>query len=223
MARCRPVRVVTGGESGGSETEEYDGQLPLLELAEKVEQAGYFGGSTPAIGVADAASVSFLMFKMPLAASASRRFRRRSVRSSSALLRTTRCWSSKGQFAFKEAGREKCGPILRLTHFNPTPGYVSPRSGDEGDEPRADLIPIPEGIGLNVVLPDNKALTPAGSERIQRGDPFYAGLIAHSPSFNSETATLTCSAWAIWGENTPNWEGLAHYRYGGDGGIPGAC
>ena len=71
-----------------------------------------------------------------------------------------------------------------------------------------------------MVLPDSKALTPAGSERILRGEPFYAGLIAHSPSFNPETGILTCSAWAIWGENTPNWNELVHYPYGGARGIP---
>ncbi len=236
----------TGGESGDSETEEYGGQLPLLELAERVEESGMYGGDSPARRVADAASVSDegalsaaieqIQQDFPTTSQTAEllshvqdAFSGERVEALAAkkreefenIAKRNQLLVFKGQFAFKEVGRDGCGPTLKLTHFNPTPGYISPRGANNEDDLRADLIPLPEGVGLDVTLPDGKALTPAGGERILRGEPLYAGLIAHSPSFNSETGRLTCSAWAIWGENTPDWNELAHYRYGGRGGPYG--
>jgi hypothetical protein len=64
---------------------------------------------------------------------------------------------------------------------------------------RRDEALVPPGIAIEVVLPDDTALTPAGAERIGRGQPFYARTIAHSPSFDESTGTFVCSAYAVWG------------------------
>lgn len=243
----------TGGEKGDSETEEYEGQLPLLELAQKVQESSYYGNeNTPATDVADAAAVSDesalsaaveqIQRDFPstsqtaeLLSNVQRAFSSERVEALSAkkreefegIAKENQMLVFKGQFAFLGVGPNDCGPTLRLTHFNPTPGYMSPRASDDG-QVRPDLIPVPEGVGLNVALPDKKALTPAGSERILRNEPFFAGLIAHSPSFDSQTGILTCSAWAIWGEKTPDWHERANYRYrgvphGAGPGYPDAC
>jgi hypothetical protein len=240
----------TGGETGDSETQEYGSQLPVLELATKVEESWTRDGTTPATQVAHAASVSDegalsaaieqLQRDFPATSQTAELLSRvqeafsgeriealavKKREEFEAVAKRNQLMVFRGQFGFKQAGREGCGPTLKLTHFNPTPGYLSPRSSGEG-EGEADLIPVPEGVGLDVVLPDGKALTAAGRERIQRPEPFYAGVIAHSPSFNKDTGTLTCSAWAIWGQKMPDWSVQVEppfHRYGGARGAPYAC
>jgi len=140
-----------GGEKGDSETQEYDGQLPLLELAEKVEESGMYGGGSPAVRVADAASVSDESALSAAVAQISRDFPATS-QTAELLSHVQDAFSGeriealaakkraefeeiakrnqhlvfKGQFAFKEVGQGNCGPSLKLTHFNPAPGYISP-------------------------------------------------------------------------------------------------
>jgi len=239
----------TSGEKGSSETQEYGGQLPLRKLAETVEQSWNYGGKSPATDLAIAASVSDERALSSAIEQIERDFPGRSE-TAELLSRVKEAFSGErvealaakkreefeqvakdnpvmvfaGQFAFKEDGAVDSGPILKLTHFNPTPGYMSPHSAGENGEVEADLIPIPVGVALNIALPDENALTPAGKERINRGEPFYAGVIAHSASYNQETGTLACSAWAIWGEQTPNWRERVHSRYSaGPGGYPYEC
>lgn len=72
----------------------------------------------------------------------------------------------------------------------------------EPDDART-ATPMPAGVGIRVVLPDAAAFTAAGKERIGRGEPFYARVIAHSPSFDNESGVLTCSAYAVWGIPAP--------------------
>jgi hypothetical protein len=62
-----------------------------------------------------------------------------------------------------------------------------------------DEAVVPPDIALEVVLPDDSALTPAGAERIGRGLPFYARVIAHSPSYDAESGSFVSSAYAVWG------------------------
>jgi len=92
-------------------------------------------------------------------------------------------------------------PLIVLTHFEP-PVYHR-RSGPESAEIEPKPLPVPRGVGIRIALPDESAFTPAGNERINRGEPFYARVIAHSPSYNSETGVLSCAAYALWGANRP--------------------
>jgi len=233
------------GEKGSSETEEYSGQLPLTKLADAVEESWSRDGTGPATGVANAAYVSDER-ALSTAIDQIREDFPTTSETAELLSRLKETFSGervealstkkreefegigkrnqmlvfRGQFGLREEGRNDSGPTLQLTHFNPTSGYISPRS-DQEDYPEAELIPVPEGVALHVVLPDAKALMPAGRERIQRAEPFYAGVIAHSPSFNGDAGTLTCSAWAIWGEATPNWTERVSYEHRGPyGGGP---
>jgi hypothetical protein len=232
----------TGGEKGDSQTADFDPQLPLLRIARKAEEAWEYESTAPCTTAADAVSVSDgrtlsatieqIQSDFPttsetaeLLSKVQEIFSSERVEALAGKKREEYVEIAKknqmlvfgGEFAFKEIGNDGLGPKLRLTAFNPTPGYMSARGG-EGDGPeKPALIPIPEGVGLDVVLPDKQALTPAGNERILRGEPFFAGLIAHSPSFNAATGTLTCSAWAIWGEQTPNWEETMYHGYRGNG------
>lgn len=238
------------GEKGSSETEEYSGQLPLTKLADAVEESWSRDGTGPATGVANAAYVSDqralstaidqiredfpttsetaeLLSRVKEAFSVERveALSSKKREEFESIAKRNQMLVFRGQFGLKRAGQDGSGPTLKLTHFNPTPGYISPRSGED-ESPEAELIPIPDDVALHVVLPDAKALMAAGRERIQRSEPFYAGAIAHSPSFNMETGTLTCSAWAIWGETTPNWAERVgpDYGYPGVGPYgPGAC
>lgn len=66
---------------------------------------------------------------------------------------------------------------------------------------RAEM-PFPSDVSIRVTLPDSKALTPSGHERLGRDEPFYARVIAHSPSFDEATGGLTCAAYAVWGVPT---------------------
>jgi hypothetical protein len=227
-----------GGERGDSQTEEFGQRLPLRKIARKAEEAWEYEGNGPAGAAADAVSVSDER-ALSTAVDQLRKDFPTTSQTAELLSRIQEVFNServealaekkreefesigeknrmlvlRGQFAFKELGSERTGPRLALRSFNPTPGYVSPRGGDGDGPAKPDLIPVPEGVGLEVVLPDQDALTPSGSERILRGEPFYAGLIAHSPSFDRASGVLTCSAWAIWGEQTPEWNEAQLHGY----------
>lgn len=83
------------------------------------------------------------------------------------------------------------GVAIRLVRFEPSaPSYA---------QDDAAVLDMPPDLGLEVVLPDDAAITPTGRERIERGQPLYGRVIAHSPSFDSTSGTLTCSAYAVWG------------------------
>lgn len=220
-----------GGQTGGSESEEYEGQIPLKELAFEAERSWSSDGTGPAIGVATAPFIDsqdmmsttieqvekenipnhtpellsriqeIFGEELEAALMGRKRFEFLTIADRNLLM------VFKGQFAFLEDGGEGYGPSLQLTHFNPSLGFPSPPA-PEGEEREPNLIPVPRGVGLTLVLPDGSSLLPAGRERILRRSPFYAGTIAHSPSFDEETGTLTCSAWAVWGEETPTWNDL---------------
>jgi hypothetical protein len=97
---------------------------------------------------------------------------------------------------------------IELTEFE-TPIYY--RAPADGDEPTP--MPVPQGVGIRVALPDDSAFTPAGKERFARGDPFYVQMIAHSPSFNEDSGVLSCAAYAVWGTNRPR-PRPEYYGYG---------
>ena len=60
-------------------------------------------------------------------------------------------------------------------------------------------LPMPQGVAIEVTLPDHDSLTPSGSEVLRRTAAFHARAIAHTPSFGRATGTLTCVAYAVWG------------------------
>jgi hypothetical protein len=76
------------------------------------------------------------------------------------------------------------------------------QAGDDFEDV-ASQIPIPAGVEIQVVFPDDEMFRPAGRERIGRGDSFYCRVLAHSPSFDSNSGTFTCSAYAVWGTTAP--------------------
>jgi hypothetical protein len=232
------------GEGSHSETAEFSGSVPLPKLAKALEEPVRYDGDSPATEVADAPLVSdqgalsgaieqiqadfpatsetaVLLSRVQevfgaerteaMAAKKRKEFAEIGKRNQLIIVR--------GQFGLAEHGGEGVGPTLKLTHFNPTPAYVAANARAHGDEEvTADLVPMPEGVGLQVALPDASALTPAGGERLRRGQPVYVGVISHSPSFDEETGILTCSAWAVWGETMPDWEvRMSNYRYYGPG------
>jgi hypothetical protein len=220
-----------GGQAGGSETEEFEGQIPLQELAFEAERSWSSGGTGPAIAVATAPYLdSRTMVSTAIeqveeegipngapellpriqelfreqreeALVNQKKFEFHSIAARNLLM------VFQGQCAFLQEGEEGCGPTLQLTHFNPSFGFPVPPAA-KGEHEKPGLVPVPKEVGLNIALPDRESLLPAGRERILRRSPFYAGVIAHSPSFNLETGTLTCSAWAVWGAATPTWDDL---------------
>lgn len=242
----------TSGEGGQSETSEFAGPIPLSKLAEAAESYGAYEGHGPALEVTQAPLVSdesvlsaaieqikgdfsgtsqtaVLLSRVREVFGAERveamaNKKREELRE---IGRRNQLLIMHGQFGRAEAGRGGSGPTVMLTHFNPRPDFVPPDPyKHEAREPQTDLIPIAEGVGLRVVLPDAEALTSAGRERINRGQPFYAGMIAHSPSFDEDTGTLTCSAWAVWGRAMPDWKARARsepYYRGISPGPPYGC
>lgn len=239
----------TAGEKGDSETQEYGGRLPLRKLAQAVEAPWNYEGNSPATGLAMAASVSDeralssaieqIESDLPGTSQTAELLNRvkeafgdervealagKKRKEYENIAKRNPVMVFAGQLAYNSSSANG-GLTLRLTHFNPAPGYMSPDSSADNGEIEAELIPIPEGVALNIALPDESALTPAGKERITRTEPFYAGVIAHSASYNKETGTLTCSAWGIWGEQMPDWSEHVNPRYGsGPGaGYPYGC
>lgn len=221
----------TAGEGGRSETNEFSGSIPLPKLAKALEEPIRYEGPGPATDAADAPLVSDegvlsgaieqIQSELPatsetaellsrvqeaygsergeaMAEKKRQQFDRIGQRNQLLVIR--------GQFGLADPGKGGAGPKLKLTHFNPTPAYVAASiRARGGEEVEADLIAIPEGVGLLLALPDAKALTPAGQERLHRGQPVYIGVVAHSPSFDAATGVLSCSAWAVWGETMPDW------------------
>lgn len=94
------------------------------------------------------------------------------------------------------------GGAIVLTHFDP-PVYYRQYDVERVRERDPQAVPVPDGVGIRVALPDDEAFSPAGKERVTRGEPFYARVIAHSPSYNADTGVLTCAAYAVWGTNRP--------------------
>ncbi len=231
----------TSGEGGHSETSEFSGSMPLSKLAKALEVVRYDGNNvvtdaTDAPLVSDEGALSGAIEQIQsdfpaksetavllsrvqeafgterveaMAGKKREEFQRIGQRNQLMIIR--------GQLDLAGPGDGAAGPILSLTHFNPTPAYVAANARSRGDEEvKADLVPVPEGVGLCVALPDGAALTPAGRERLHRGQSVYVGVLAHSPSFDVETGVLICSAWAVWGETMPDWEERfsEHRHYG---------
>jgi hypothetical protein len=230
----------TSGEGGQSETAEFAETLPLPRLAKALEEPVRYEGIGPATDAADAPLVSDegvlsgaiqqIKSELPGRSETAELLDRvqeaygterveamagKKRREFEVIGKRNQLMVVRGQFGLLERGGEGIGPKLRLTHFNPTPAYIAASMRARGgEEIEADLIAIPDGVGLHVTLPDATALTPAGRERLHRGQPVYVGLIAHSPSFDEESGILTCSAWALWGETMPDWDQqTSEYRY----------
>lgn len=234
----------TSGEGGHSETSEFTGSIPLSKLAKALEVVRYDGNNavtdvTDAPMVSDEGALSGAIEQIrsdfpaqsetavllsrvkeafgteraeAMAQKKRKEFERIGQRNQLLIIR--------GQMGLAGAEQGEAGPTLHLTHFNPTPAYVAAnaRTHGEREEVKADLVPVSEGVGLQVALPDASALTPAGRERLHRGQSVYVGILAHSPSFDEATGILTCSAWAVWGETMPDWEErFSESRYYGAG------
>lgn len=226
-----------GGEGSKSETEEFVESISLPALAKAIERSVWEGENpSPETDVTDAPAVS----DQGVLAAAIEQLQGsvgQTSESAELLAQVQEAYSNqridamaerkreelrevgkgnryivmRGMFGLAWAEADGAGPTLQLTHLNPTPGFVSPdgKRHEEGNvEP--ELIPVPDGVGVLVALPDATALNAAGRERIHRGQPMYIGIIAHSPSFDRERGVLTCAAWAIWGEPTPNWNARMH-------------
>lgn len=222
----------TTGEGGQSETAEFSGSIPLPKLAKALEEPLRYEGIGPATEAADAPLVSDegvlsgaieqiqaelpgtsetaeLLSRVQEAYGAERveAMAEKKRKEFAQIGKRNQLLVIRGQFGLAESGRGHAGPTLRLTHFNPTPSYVAASiRARGGEEVEADLIAIPAGVGLQVALPDEGALTPAGHERLHRGQAVYVGVIAHSPSFEQGDGLLSCSAWAVWGETMPDWD-----------------
>jgi hypothetical protein len=63
---------------------------------------------------------------------------------------------------------------------------------------RASEIPMPDGAAITVAFANGQAMTASGTERLQRQQPFYGRVIAHSPTFDESSGELACSAYAVW-------------------------
>lgn len=230
----------TTGEGGKSETAEFSGSIPLPKLAKALEEPLRYEGIGPATDAADAPLVSDegvlsgaieqiqselpgtsetaeLLSRVQEAYGAERgeALAEKKRREFAGIGKRNQLMVIRGQFGLAEQDQVPTDrPCLRLTHFNPTPAYVAASIRARGEEEvEADLVTIPSGVGLQVALPDGDALTPAGQERLHRGQAVYVGVIAHSPSFDDATGVLTCSAWAVWGETMPDWEERTRERF----------
>lgn len=94
--------------------------------------------------------------------------------------------------------------LVKLTHLEPNELVSgSALTPEEETATGAAELPMPEEVGIEAVLPAADAFTADGSERLNRGAPFYGQLIAHSASFNQSSGVLTCSAYALWGMPRP--------------------
>jgi hypothetical protein len=100
---------------------------------------------------------------------------------------------------------EKLRAGVRLTHLESNEVAYSRNDEHPGRRTeQASEMPMPEGVGVHVVLPSPECFTAAGTERLERGASFYAQVIAHSASFDDATGVLTCSAYALWGMPRPS-------------------
>lgn len=64
-------------------------------------------------------------------------------------------------------------------------------------------IPTPRDVAVRVTLPDTAGMTPAGNEVLGNVGTFYGRAIAHTPSYDEASGTLTCVAYAVWGIPAP--------------------
>jgi hypothetical protein len=233
------------GEGGQSETSEFSASISLPRLAKTLQEPVRYDGNDPAKDVTDAPLVSDegllsgaieqIQSDFPATSETSELLSRvqevfgnerveamagKKRKEFEEIGKHNQLMIIHGQFGLAERGGEGIGPKLRLTHFNPTPAYVAANARASGDQQvEIDLVPIPDGVGLQVTLPDANGLTPAGRERLHRGQSVYVGIIAHSPSFDEHSGLLTCSAWAVWGEQMPDWEErTSQYRHYGRNG-----
>jgi hypothetical protein len=94
---------------------------------------------------------------------------------------------------------------VRLTHLEESgvPYRVTGGTSPEEFASETAEMRMPDGIGIEAVLPAGDAFTPDGRERLLRGAPFYGRLIGHSVSFDAATGILTCSTYAVWGMTRP--------------------
>jgi hypothetical protein len=117
-----------------------------------------------------------------------------------------------GRFAPKKAGDP--GPVgslgllalddvqeptpQELLEMGPFADYYDFRHAEYQLSRRIEL-PMPDGVAIEVALPDRDSLTPSGSEVVRRSAAFHARVIAHTPSYSPADGTLTCIAYAVWG------------------------
>jgi hypothetical protein len=101
-------------------------------------------------------------------------------------------------------GAPGSGLTLRLTHLEAAEVvYESAETPSGAPEREAVDMPMPEGVGVEVVLPAEDAFTSGALERLSRGSPFYGRFIGHSASFEETSGVLTCFAYAVWGMPRP--------------------
>jgi hypothetical protein len=69
------------------------------------------------------------------------------------------------------------GVRVRLTHLEASNVPYKTSTDPPAEKPAADApeMQMPEGVGIEAVLPARDALTAAGQERLTRGKPFYGG------------------------------------------------
>ncbi|HEY2768225.1 MAG TPA: hypothetical protein VGI76_08200 [Solirubrobacteraceae bacterium] len=97
------------------------------------------------------------------------------------------------------------GLTVRLTHLEAAEVVYESAETPSGAHERAPSdMPMPDGVGVEAVLPGEDAFTAAGLERLHRGTPFYGRFIGHSASFQETSGVLTCCAYAVWGMPRPS-------------------
>jgi hypothetical protein len=102
------------------------------------------------------------------------------------------------------AGAQGRGLTVRLTHLEASEVVYESAETPSGATDRQPVdMPMPEGVGVEAVLPAEDAFTSAGLERLNRGTPFYGRFIGHSASFEEASGVLTCCAYAVWGMPRP--------------------
>jgi hypothetical protein len=103
-----------------------------------------------------------------------------------------------------QEGVQDRGLTVRLTHLEAAEVvYESAETPSGAREREPADMPMPEGVGVEAVLPAEEAFTSAGLERLNRGTPFYGRFIGHSASFQETSGVLTCCAYAVWGMPRP--------------------
>lgn len=212
-----------GGERGSSETRQYAGEIDLPRLAQRLDEkldydaCGRGLADAPAVADRQVLADAVAQLSSTVGETSQTRELLRQVEETYDRERAETVVKRKREELAEVAEREKLilmrgkfnqtpatdgqPAAIVLTHFDPPPYYgaYGPEMG--GAEPQPQ--PVPDGVGIRVALPDDSAFTPAGRERISRGEPFYGQIIAHSPSYNSETGVLSCAAYAVWGTNRP--------------------
>ncbi len=107
--------------------------------------------------------------------------------------------------AVASTGSQHRGLSVRLTHLEASEVvYESAETPSDAPESEPAEMPMPEGVGVEAVLPAEELFTPAGLERLHRGTPFYGRFIGHSASFEETSGVLTCCAYAVWGMPRPS-------------------